>query len=67
MTITPLDEPSEEYKIDKDVEQKSPSQRQREIIYVIWKKQNSDEAFSTFYERMMDKIASGLKTKYLDE
>lgn len=67
MLITPLDEPSEEYQIDKDVDQKTPSQRQRHIIYAIWKNQRSDEAFSIFYEKMMDRIANGLKTKYLDE
>src|SRR5947209_9141589 len=36
MTITPLDEPSEEYVIDKDLDQKSQSQRIRSVLYILF-------------------------------
>ncbi|HEY4032857.1 MAG TPA: hypothetical protein VGL94_02710 [Ktedonobacteraceae bacterium] len=66
--VNPLEaEVDETLNIDKDVDHKTPSQRQRHIIYAIWKNQQSDETFSIFYEKMMDKIANALKTKYLDE
>jgi hypothetical protein len=67
LSIKPLDEPeAPEIKINKDIEQKTKSQRQRNIIYIIWKNHNKGEDFDTFYNAMMDQIAEGLKRKYLD-
>jgi hypothetical protein len=62
----PSEEPSEELKIEKDIDVKSPSQRLRSVIYVVYKNTKTDETFSQFYEKMMDRIIEGVKKKFLD-
>ena len=66
----PTDEPSDDISIKKDLDGQTPSQRQRKIIYAIWKHYHelnkTEDPFSIFYEKMMNKIAEGLKSKWLD-
>lgn len=45
---------------------KTPSQRQRDILYRVWEAKGKKGNFEEFYIIMMDKIAVGLKEKYLN-
>ena len=45
---------------------KSPSQRQRAILHVIWKKTGNKMSWEEYYIVMMNKIAEWLKEKYLE-
>lgn len=45
---------------------KTPSQRQRAVLYRIWEHQGKGKSFEEFYLIMMDKIANWLKEKYLN-
>lgn len=66
MWIKPLDvQPEQVVEIVTDKEILSPSQRLRNLIFVIYKETNSIEAFSQYYEKMIDRIMEGLKKKYL--
>lgn len=51
---------------DAEFNQKTPSQRQRAIIWRIWEAQGKQGDQEVFYRQMMDKIAERLKNKYLD-
>lgn len=48
-----------------EIDQKTPCQRLRAVIYVHWKSVNSTETFELFYRTYMEKIIEGYKTKYL--
>jgi len=63
VTLEPLDEPTEEYKIDKEIETKTPSQRIRSVLYVYWQQQGSDGDFNDFYRTQMEKFINVVKTK----
>ena len=45
---------------------KTPSQRMRGIIYVIWEKLGSQKTFEEFYKSKVEEINTWLKDKYLD-
>lgn len=65
--LNPLDKAhAPKYIIDKELENKSPSQRQRDILYVIWEKSGSSKEWEVFYRDMMDKMANSLKDRYLN-
>jgi hypothetical protein len=67
LSIKPLDEPeAPEIKINKDIEQKTKSQRLRNIIYVVWRNIETGRDFNTFYNDMMDEIAEDVKRRYLN-
>lgn len=64
MTLKPIDEPTEEYKLDREIEKKTPSQRMRNVLYVYWKQLGNPEGyFDTFYRKEMDKIIDNIKSK----
>ena len=62
----PTDESSEELKVKKDLDTKTPSQRLRSVLFVVYKNTKTDDTFATFYDKFMDKIIEGVKRKYLD-
>ena len=67
MLITPSDEPQlEEYKIDSDLEQKSQSQRMRNVLFILWKQNPKGIEFQDFYKEQMEKLIEFLKSK-IDE
>lgn len=62
--LTPMDEPNvEDYKIDKEIEQKSPGQRLRAVIYVWWEQSGTSEEWEPFYKRQMERIIDRVKDK----
>jgi len=65
-TFKPIDEtPEESVKIDKEINQKTPSQRFRAVLFVVWKelKHDSVEDFETFYKAEYEKIIGYYKKK----
>ena len=67
-TIEPLDEVvSEEDMIIDAVEgTKTPSQRLRAVLYVLWNQKGSEGLFSDFYMRSMEKFIEHIKSKLED-
>ncbi len=64
LTITPLDEKTTELQeIDKEAKQKTPSQRLRSVLFLIWKKEGEQGFFDDFYKIRMEKIIDAMKAK----
>lgn len=66
LTIHPLDyDGAEDYKIDKDVDEKSPSQRMRNVLFIIWnqspEKEREHREFNDYYRFRMETIIEKLK------
>lgn len=63
-TFKPVDEPqTEPVKIDKEISQKTPSQRFRGVLFVVWKELGCKEDFETFYKSEYEKIIGYYKKK----
>jgi len=64
LLIKPLDEtPEEVIEIDKDLEQKSQSQRIRATLYVLWEQEGKQGDFSSYYREKTEKYLNYLKEK----
>lgn len=63
ITIEPLEEQTEVYTVDKDLEQKSPSKRLQAVLFILWKQEQPEEDFDTFYKTQMEKIIEHFKNK----
>jgi hypothetical protein len=62
--IAPLDsEPTETVKIDKDLETKTPGQRLRSVLFILWRRQGQKEAFEEFYRLNMERLIEAVKAK----
>ena len=58
----PIDNPDvPEYKINTDLEQKTPAQRLRGALYVMWEQTNPQTSFEEFYKEKMEKIIEAVK------
>lgn len=51
------------YKIDKELSQKTPGQRLRNVFYVLWEQSGSQGDFNRFYDKAMERIIEGVKDK----
>lgn len=49
--------------VKSEVDTKTPSQRLRSTLFVLWKQMGEKESFSTFYEKYMYKIIESIKSK----
>lgn len=64
MTIKPLDESApEEIRVDADLNHKSQSQRIRDVLFILWKKDPMGLEFDEYYKRQTEKIINWLKSK----
>lgn len=64
LLISPSDEQNvEAYKIEADLDQKSPSQRMRSVLFILWKEDNEGVDFQEYYRRHMEKLIEFLKGK----
>lgn len=64
MLIYPKDsKDSEVVEIHKEMEGKTPGQRLRAVLFILWKKQGEKQAFELFYSLMMEKIIEWVKRK----
>lgn len=66
--INPLDMlPVPEYKVEKDLNSKTPSVRMRNVMFILWKQDNESMDFDTFYKTKMEKLIEHLKGKIVDQ
>lgn len=63
ITIEPLGEEAPIQKIDKEVNQKSPSQRLYAVFFLLWKQNKPEEDFETYYRNQMEIIIDHFKEK----
>jgi hypothetical protein len=56
-----LDAPK--YKVDKELETKTPSNRLRNTLYVLWEQEGATGEFDDFYKKMMNKFIELVKDK----
>lgn len=60
----PLDSPDvPDYRINTDLEQKTPSQRLRGVIYRMWELNSEGKTFEEYYKEVMEKFINKLKEK----
>lgn len=58
----PLDEINAPvYKIDKELESKTPGQRLRAVLYVLWEQEGLQGEFKDFYREKMERIITKVK------
>ena len=50
-------------KVEKEVIHKSPAQRMRSVIFLLWKQTDEEMPFEIFYADTMEKIIEKLKSK----
>ena len=62
--FTPLDEPNApEYIVDKEIETKTPSNRLRNVLFVLWTQEGSKGEFDEFYKKYIEKFINAIKEK----
>jgi len=65
-TFVPLDEKNApKMKVDKEIETKTPSNRLRNVLYVLWEQEGGKGDFDDFYKRQMEKVIDAYKGKLL--
>jgi hypothetical protein len=63
-TFVPLDEPqAPTIEVKTDIEHKTPSQRMRAVLFLLWKLDGQKEAFETYYASKMEQLLEILKRK----
>lgn len=63
MTIKPTDEtPEDILEIKTEIDEKTPGQRLRAVIFLLWKKKSEGD-FESFYRRTMEKVIDQFKQK----
>lgn len=62
--ITPHDEaPEETVSIETERNAKTPSQRLRSVLYVLWQERNLSEPFNDFYSKKIEGLIEAVKSK----
>lgn len=62
--FTPLDEKdAPRYVVDKEIETKTPSERLRNSLYVLWEQEGSRGEFDEFYKKSMEKFIEIVKER----
>jgi hypothetical protein len=68
MLVFPRDEKDAEIvEVRQEMMHKSPSQRMRAVMFLLWKEANSDAPFETFYAQRMESLIEWLKSKLKNE
>lgn len=64
LSIVPEDvEVEEVVRVETDREQKTPSQRIRSVLFILWKQDGQPGTFDTYYSAKTEKIIEALKAK----
>jgi hypothetical protein len=64
LIMKPLDDVKvEDYKINKDLESKTQSQRLRAVLFILWKQDPEGREFEDYYKLHTEKIIEWLKAK----
>jgi hypothetical protein len=67
-SFKPIEEPvTELVKIDKDITNKTPSQRFRAVLFLLWKQMGCHKDFESFYRTEYEKIIDHYKNKLNEE
>lgn len=62
--LLPTDEPNApEYKVLKEIENKTPSQRLRNVLYVEYEQSGRKEEWNDYYRMRMEEMIDGVKEK----
>lgn len=62
--FTPLDEPeAPKHIVDSEIDHKTPSQRLRNTLFVLWKQGGEKEDFEIFYKNWIEKFIDKIKEK----
>lgn len=64
MTLHPSGQTAAELKEIKSRDTKTPSQRLRSVLYVLWKETDGTGDFEDFYRRRMNSIIDRIKEKF---
>lgn len=68
MLLQPLgNEPKELKEIKGEFDSKTPSQRLRSVLYVLWKETDGTGDFEEFYRKRMNSIIDRIKEKFPDK
>jgi hypothetical protein len=63
-TFVPLEEKNApKYKIDKEIETKTPSNRLRNTLYVLWEQEGGKGEFDEFYKKYIEKFINVVKER----
>jgi len=64
MLLQPMDGEAVELKeVKSELDEKTPAQRARAVLFLLWKQQNEAVEFETFYRQKMNAIIEQLKSK----
>jgi cysteine synthase len=64
LLIEPLDyETDGKVEVKAEVETKTPSERLRAVLFVLYKHENPNETFATFYTAKIEKVIEHVKSK----
>jgi hypothetical protein len=64
--FNPLDQfNAPEYKVDKEIDSKTPSQRLRNTLYIFWEQSGSKGDFNEFYKSEYEKVIEHYKSKLI--
>ena len=61
--VEPIDEHDGVIDIEAEYEGKTPSQRLRAVIFILWKQKGEKGSFNTFYEQVMEAAINKVKEK----
>jgi len=66
MLVVPLDEKNApQIRVDKEIDSKTPGQRLRAVLYVLWEQGKKDKDYESFYKDRMEKFIEAVKDKLL--
>lgn len=64
MTIEPVDEaPDDSITVNAEIDTKTPSQRLRAVLFVLYRQTTTSDDFEAFYRKTMDKVIDQFKQK----
>ena len=65
LVLQPVDgEPVELKEVKGEFDSKTPSQRMRSVLFILWKELGSDETFDEFYRKRMEIMIGKIKEKF---
>lgn len=59
----PIDETTDIMEVKHEVDAKTPSQRLRAVLFILYRQSDQDKPFSQFYDEKMEAIISKLKER----
>lgn len=63
LLIEPIEGSDELHKVDNNFEGKTPSQRLRSVLFVLWSQTSKDVDFEIYYKQQVEKVIDHIKSK----